>query len=355
MTAAGLVLIQRVYFKCQRCVTGEYPLDARLGIGGGISRQARRMVTLAGASWSFAGASFHLRELCGLSLSHEWIRTLCHQESGRIEAWSQESDAATQAFRQSEGNIEFQTDGTSVNTLDGWREMRLGIVAKRLPGKPATAVDWDKRKIPAPTARVAFAAIEDSETFAARWRPCIRRLGIADTSKITVLADGADWIWRQADIQFPGSHGLLDIYHAIEHLSDVGKRLYGEGSSEATDWTDQGREALLTNGWSGLCEHLGPAMVAKTSPIDRQPLEELVGYFSKQIHHLDYPARLQSGESIGSGMVEGAAKTAIGRRLKQTGARWVVPRANRMATLCCTLYSDTWQNYWTDPLNAKIG
>lgn len=348
MTAAGLVLIQRVYFKCQQCVTGEYPLDVRLGIGAGISRQARRMVTLAGASWSFAGASFHLQELCGLSLSHERIRTLCHQEGGRIEAWSQESDAATEMFRRSQGNIEFQTDGTSVNTLEGWREMRLGIVAKRVPGKPASAADWDKRKIPAPTARVAFAAIEDNETFASRWRPCISRLGIADTSQITVLADGAAWIWRQADIQFPGSGGLLDIYHAIEHLSGTAKRLYGEGSSQAADWTDQGRAALLTKGWSGLCEHLGPAMEAKTSPTDRQPLEELLGYFSKQINHLDYPSRLQSGESIGSGMVEGAAKTAIGKRLKQTGARWVVQRANRMATLCCTLYSDNWDNYWTN-------
>ena len=36
----------------------------------------------------------------------------------------------------------------------------------------------------------------------------------------------------------------------------------------------------------------------------------------------------------------------IGRRLKQTGARWRVRRVNRMASLCSLLYSDNWAAYW---------
>jgi hypothetical protein len=36
----------------------------------------------------------------------------------------------------------------------------------------------------------------------------------------------------------------------------------------------------------------------------------------------------------------------IGRRLKQTGARWRFRRVNRMATLCRLLYSDHWDTYW---------
>jgi hypothetical protein len=37
--------------------------------------------------------------------------------------------------------------------------------------------------------------------------------------------------------------------------------------------------------------------------------------------------------------------------MKQTGARWRVRRANRMATLCCTLHGDTWDGYWKHCLN----
>ena len=52
------------------------------------------------------------------------------------------------------------------------------------------------------------------------------------------------------------------------------------------------------------------------------------------------------GRSIGSGMVEGACKTAIGKRLKQTGARWKVRRLERMAALCCLHYGDQCEAYW---------
>ena len=45
-------------------------------------------------------------------------------------------------------------------------------------------------------------------------------------------------------------------------------------------------------------------------------------------------------------MVEGACKTAIGKRLKQTGARWKVRRLERMAALCCLQYGDQLDAYW---------
>jgi hypothetical protein len=326
-------------------------LDHRLGIDEGISLQARRLVALAGSSWAFERAAYHLEEFCGLSISDEWIRTLCHAEAERLEKWSEDSPSAVEKFRKSPGEIEFQTDGTCVNTKDGWREMRLGIVAKRLPGTAATPQEWNTRKLPKPSARVAFAAIEESETFAGRWRPWMSRLGIQETKEISILADGAEWIWRQSAIQLPGAQGLLDIYHAVEHVSTAAKQIFGEGTEAAKSWTDQGRQSLLMDGWRGLCSHLAPTM---TDPKTRASGEGLIKYFSKQVDHLDYKSRLHNGQSIGSGMVEGAAKTAIGKRLKQTGARWRLERVNRMATLCCGIYSDWWEKYWTDSLNAKI-
>jgi len=45
-------------------------------------------------------------------------------------------------------------------------------------------------------------------------------------------------------------------------------------------------------------------------------------------------------------MVEGAAKNLVGKRLKQTGARWRVDRVNAMAELCCLIYSNDWDAYW---------
>jgi hypothetical protein len=36
----------------------------------------------------------------------------------------------------------------------------------------------------------------------------------------------------------------------------------------------------------------------------------------------------------------------VGRRLKQTGARWKVRRVERMAALCSVQASDQWNTYW---------
>ena len=74
--------------------------------------------------------------------------------------------------------------------------------------------------------------------------------------------------------------------------------------------------------------------------------------FERRADYLGYAERLALGQSIGSGLVEGACKQVIGRRMKQTGARWRVRRANRMATLCGTFHGDPWTPYWDHLLHG---
>ena len=82
-------------------------------------------------------------------------------------------------------------------------------------------------------------------------------------------------------------------------------------------------------------------------PAAREALQGLREYLEPHQGHTDYAARLREGRAIGSGMVEGACKTVVGKRLKQTGARWRVRHAERMVALCGLLYSDLWDDYWT--------
>ena len=78
-------------------------------------------------------------------------------------------------------------------------------------------------------------------------------------------------------------------------------------------------------------------------------LAELTGYLAAHTCRLNYAHHLYTDRSIGIGMVEGAAKNLIERRLKQTGARWVMPIADAMASLCRLSYSDHWDLYWASP------
>jgi hypothetical protein len=238
-----------------------------------------------------------------------------------------------------------------VNTWERWREMRLGVFAKRQRGQPAPAAAWDRRALPAPHAKVLFAAIETAAAFGPRIRRWAGRLGIRDPAAVTALADGAEWIWRQLAKQLPGAAGLLDIYHALEHVGGCAKVVHGEGTAAAAAWAGQARQALLSGGHEAVQAHLAATRRQVRSPGKRRALDELARYFRGQAEHLGYAGRLASGQAIGSGLVEGACKQVIGRRLKQTGARWRVRRANRMATLCCTLHGDTWEAYWSHRLN----
>jgi len=348
LTAAGHVQVQRVYFTCVRCRQGEYVLDTHLGIEGHVSPQARRLLCLAGASWSFALAEQRLAEFCGLRTSNFTIREVCQSTGRAMLQWQRESAAAHQPFVKAAGDIEFTTDGTSVNTTEGWREMKIGIFSKRLRADPATPEQWADRTLPKPHVRVAFVAIEKSDRFSSRWRHWLTRLNIRQPAEISVLADGARWIWDRARVLFPGATGVLDIYHGIEHVAGTAKKLYGEETPETTAWTDDGRRALLNGGWPELELQLAAARQTHTRPGKQSSLDGLRDYFVPHEEHLNYRARLAEGRSIGSGLVEGAAKNLVGKRLKQTGARWRVRRVNRLGGLCACLYSDLWETYWAN-------
>jgi hypothetical protein len=337
---------------CPRCQVSRCPLDDRLGVTGFVSPHARKLVCLAGASWSFARAADHLAEFCGLRVCDQTIRAVCREEAGAMADWLHAAPAAGAGFAAAAGAVEFQTDGTMVNTTaGGWREMRLGVFAKREPGRPAAAADWDTRRLPPPTARVLFAGIETAEHFGPRIRRWAGRLGVRDPTAVTVLADGADWIWRQTARQLPGCGGVLDIFHALEHVGACAAAVFGEGTAAARDWLDRGRAALLTGGGPAVAEQIAATRRVVRGAGPRRALDDLGRYFARQADHLGYAGRLAAGRSIGSGLVEGACKQVIGRRLKQTGARWTIRRANRMATLCCTFHGDTWGPYWTQKLN----
>jgi hypothetical protein len=99
------------------------------------------------------------------------------------------------------------------------------------------------------------------------------------------------------------------------------------------------RRALLGFGAAGLIAEL-------TS--EAGGVSELVACLTPHRDHTAYRQRLAEGRSIGNGMVEGACKTAIGRRLKQTGARSRVRRLERMAAWCCLCYGDQFDAYWSN-------
>jgi hypothetical protein len=305
------------------------------------------MACLAATTVSFARAEHLLGELCGWSVSDETLRQACYREAKRVGDWRGQPQAAGGTFGKAKGDVELQIDAAKVNTDTGWRDMKIGIFAKRPPGEPCTPAGQHDRVLPKPTARVAFCAIEASEEFGRRCGRWAAALALTVPALVSVLGDGAAWIWDIVKEHFAGAKELLDLWHGLEHVGKASEVLHGRGSAEGLAWQRSVRGALLADGWVGLCEQVGKAMDPDMEAAKREALDDLVSYYAKNLSRVNYCARLYKGQSIGSGMVEGAAKNVIGKRLKANAARWRVANVQHMGELCCLAYSDTWDAYWS--------
>lgn len=347
VTAAGRVVLRRRSLRCGGCGLTTYPLDTRVGLDGFLSPQATRLACLASATWSFDIAADRLDELAGVRLDDETLRRHCHRAASAL---VQRRDAAppAAAFAAAEGEVEFLTDGVMVPTRDGWRELKMALYLKRPAGAPAEPEAWATREFPRPTVQVASAAVADWASFSARWGPRAEALGIDPHGPLTVLGDGAEWIWKAAATQFPAATQVLDIFHATAHIAAAALALHGEGTAAAITWTEGGRRALLADGWPGLLDHIGATPMEGRTAGGQAGIDELVGYFAKHTDRIGYYGRLRAGRSIGSGGVESLARR-MGCRLKVPGRGWCVDHMEGMAALVATANTPEWDGLWSRP------
>jgi hypothetical protein len=344
-TALGPVSVSRDY-TWHPTDGGTFQTDAVLGLDGFLTRQARRLVTLAGVEHSFARAQQVLGELCGWRVDDEVIRRTTHAEARRA-AQERPTRSDATAFAASAGEVEVLMDAGKVNTLDGWRDVKLGLFLKRKPGRPALPDEWDRRELPAPTVRTTIAAIEDAERFGQRLRGEADRLGVALAAAATVVGDGAEWIWNLAEEHLPQAGGVLDVFHAIEHIGDAVKAVWGDDAEAAAARIDAGRAALLAGGKPGLDRWLAGVFAEVPAGGTTDPLIDLAAYLAKHPRRLHYAARLAAGQSIGSGAVEGAIKQQVNLRMKRTGARWRVEHVGPLVELRALSHTPEWQALWT--------
>lgn len=303
------------------------------------------MAVLAGVRQPFAKAEQLLGCLCGWDLDDDTIRRLTHAAARRATAARDGRDDAA-PFAEAAVPVEVQVDAGKVNTTGGWRDVKLAVFASRVVGEPATPTEWDRRELPAPRGRTVVAAVEESAAFAVRVRAEADRLGVTTAADVTVLGDGAEWIWNLAADVLPQAAGVLDIYHALDGMGTALKAVWGDAPDVAAELA-AGRAALVAKGKAGWERWLGKAIARVPAGTDTGPLLELAGYLCKHPTRLGYAGRLAAGRSIGSGLVEGSIKQLVNLRMKRTGARWRAEHAGPLVELIALADTPDWQHLWT--------
>lgn len=352
MTVVGEIDLSRRYYRCKKCGASCLPLDQWSGLVGGMSTPgARRMLSLAGMSWSFDTASDHLHELCRLKVSNDTIRNVSEEEGEAARQWIARSPRPAEVFKAAEGDQEFYTDGVSVNTTGGWRDLRLNVMDKREAGLPAMPRQWADagRVLPEPSVRIAWASLAACEQQGRAWKAMSRKLGVVDDETLSVLADGARWIWDQANLCWKKAQWVLDVFHVSEHIHDCGKVLFGENSPQVRPWSQAQLQSLIEQGAAQYLKDLTNLRGIHTQAEKIKAIDSLLGYLEENVDSLWYRQRLAQGRPIGTGLIEGGCKTIVSNRLKLNSARWTPKHAEQIAALRCLDYSGLWSDFWTDP------
>lgn len=348
MTGIGKIRLGRSYRTCATCGEGQFPADVVLGLDGSFTRRARRQICHAGIDNSFERGERTLEELAGWSVDAETIRRLCHDEAARCRRSGGEGLDVAARFAAAPGDWELQIDAGKVNTEAGWRDVKVATFAVREPAEACSSEGFGRRELPKPSVRHVIAGIEPAERFGLRCRAEARRIDLPDVESLTILGDGAEWIWNLARDRFPGAQQNLDVYHATEYLADLARAGFAGEPKESKAWTDRARTALVADGWAGACEFVHTSLPEMP---DRPSLEaaypRVANYLSGHQDRMQYASRLRRGASIGSGMIEGAIKQLIGRRIKQTGARWKTESISPLVEFISLGHTDEWETYWS--------
>lgn len=226
------------------------------------------------ADRSFDVAAERLQECCGVTVSGETARRHCTAAGATVAEWGRSDPGAAGPFRAAAGEVEVQVDAGMVNTTGGWRDLKVVGFARRLigPALPPTGgtAGNSPHQRPVWWCRTSRGSTHSGETGG-------DRSGVSSGASVSVLGDGADWIWGTAEPQFPGSRQVLDVYHALEYVSDAAKGLYGEGTGRAQASYESDRSKLLPGEWPGVREWVVGELACEDTPVRRTAVEALVG------------------------------------------------------------------------------
>jgi hypothetical protein len=340
LTQCGAITVERPWYHCRGCRQGWSVVETVLGVPGRAQTSAgvRRWGLELAASLPYREAAERLDSLTGIALGPETLRRLAVAVGTRLA--DAEAQAAVQVAQTQEaaapidrapGLLVVETDGTMIRYLDGWHEVKVGLVA-----------GWEDGRLQRPS---YVAAREPAETFGphlvgeaarrggleiARWAGGVTGRGLAILREALILGDGAAWIWKLADDHWIDRIDVVDFYHASEHLAAVAQAAFGD-TPDARTWTARHRQHLLTAGPDLVLSALA-ALTAPT-PAAREILRRERGYFRQHAERMAYHTLRLDGLPIGSGAIESAATHVVQIRLKRPGMRWSVPGARAVLAL----------------------
>src|ERR1700724_1193397 len=354
----GPLQLERAYYHCSSCGHGCCPRDEHLGIKTTtLSPALTRMIGTLGAMVSFQEGGELLTELAGVAVDAKQVERTAEalgKEIAEDERLHSEPLEALPLPR----TLYLGMDGTGIPLR---AEELVGRTGKQPDGSAKTgevklctiwsAESLDEQGTPIrDEGSVSYSAALESacalDTAAARspfaqrvWREATRRR-FCQAPRRVVLGEGALWIWNIADDQFPEATQIVDRYHAKQHLSDLGKDLYGLTAPRAAQWAERRKEELDTGKFPPLLNAI------RRQILRSEEARRCLHYFQTNRERMRYPEFHAQGLCTSTGVVEAGCQVAIATRLKRAGMHWTVRGSDAIIALRCSKLSGRFQDFW---------
>ena len=362
-TVLGLVTVTRAWYHCAKCGHGLAPRDAGLGVAGqSMSPGLAAMNDIAAAAGPFAGAARLLEKIGGVQLAVKRVERAA-EASGAAVAEAGRQRARLTATRKLvplppsplPDKLYAAIDGTGVPVTS---KETAGREGKGEDGRARTRevkmavfftqdkLDKDGCPVRDRASTSVIATLEPAAAFADLVKGEGIRRGADHVRQLTILGDGAAWIWNIATSKFPEATQIVDLYHAREHLHDLTRKIEFMLLDRKDEWL-AARLADLDYGYID-----GIVAATKQYPFEgvrKDEVDTALGYFQNNAPRMRYHWFRQCGLFVGSGVVESSCKTVIGQRLKQSGMHWTVAGADSIIALRCREASSTWEAVCNNP------
>lgn len=346
---------------------GFYPVLTLLGIRDGVSPLVRCQVTQAATQLPSFEQAVPFVAWLGLDFSTRRIRRISEAFCRTGLAARSEQMAQIAAGMVSPGGalagkrVAIGADGGRINIRQTRRKGR-----KRKSGWPGYDTDWTEPKlftisildehgkkltgVDVPVG--ADGTLNGIDAFLKMLHLSLHTLGISQAEVVVLLGDGAHWIWDHIPplLQELGCRAtqilqVLDCCHAIQHVYDVGKAVFGV-TKEGTAWAKRWAKKLKRGGAKALVMEIGRYLASKDCQ-DTETLQTEYNYFRTHQTHgrLEYASFNAHKVPIGSGAIESLIRQTVNLRMKSCSKAWLHENAEAFLHARCQWATHQWSHY----------
>jgi hypothetical protein len=258
------------------------------------------------------------------------------------------------------GQANISTDGGMLLVRgEGWKEVKLTAISEvevQAANTRTALADRPSRREADPVVllkRHSYqAGLWNADTMALyQYSEGLRR-GIDYCQRLSSVNDGAPWIERITDLNFPNAVQIVDWSHASERLWKVSKTVLGEQSAQGKQWVEQQLDHL----WNGHVHQVVKTLEAMDLAQGSWPDEvrQAPGYFKSNQSRMRFDRFRAEGYPIGSGTVESGINTVVHHRMKRPGRGWQRDNAQAMLAGLSELHSGRFDQAWRASLPLAV-